>query len=206
MELGPLTKVKAATAAELCARSKLEPPGHAMLSGDEPPAALLGRLIEGKLYRDAVRLLAQALPKREAVWWACLCAHAVLPAKKEPADAAALKAAERWVVKPSEAHRSAAMPAARAAGFEQPASWAAVAVSWSGGSMMPEGHPAMPPGDELTGQAVANAVLLAGLQGDATRIAARFRDFLERGIDLAKGGTGKKAGDAPGAAAPSLPL
>ena len=40
-------------------------------------------------YTDAVRFLAHALPKREAVWWACLCVRKAAGANPPPPAQAA---------------------------------------------------------------------------------------------------------------------
>ena len=91
---------------------------------------------------EAVRLCAHALPRREAVWWACMCARGVPPQALPAADIAALNAAETWVRKPGdEALRRAAWDAAQATDFRSPEAWAAVGAFWSGGSLSPEGQP-----------------------------------------------------------------
>ena len=66
-------KVEALTAAELLAEFELtEPEASAIIVADTAPQISIERLIEAKYYQDAVKLLAHALPKRLAVWWACL--------------------------------------------------------------------------------------------------------------------------------------
>lgn len=193
MELGTLTKVTAATAAEVGRRAGLGEEAQALLTETMAPAQFLDLLIEREQYADAVRFLAHALPKREAVWWACLCARGGLPEDAKPPVIEALKAAEAWVLKPVEETRRAAMACAEAAGFDSPSSWAAVGAFWSGGSMAPPDAPPVPPGEELTGTAVAGAVMLAAVQTEPERAEEKFRRFLLQGIDIANGGSGKGA-------------
>lgn len=191
-----LSKVAAGTAAEICRQVQLGDEAQALLSDGMTPAEFLDLLTKQGHDADAARFLAHALPKREAVWWACLCARASLATDAKPALLDALKAAEAWVYKPVEENRRAAMARAEAVGFESPASWAAVAAFWSGGSMAPPDAPAVPPGEALTGVAVAGAVILAAVQTEPERAAERYRLFLAQGIDIANGGSGRKNANA----------
>jgi hypothetical protein len=134
---------------------------------------------------DAVRFLAAALPKREAVWWGVLCAKEALP-KPDPAAAKAVAAAEAWVKEPSEANRRAAGAAAAAAGYGTPAGCLAAAAFWSGGSLNPPHLPPVPPKDDLTGTAIAGAVLLASVAAPAGPEAAKAK-VLALGADVASG-------------------
>ena len=159
--------------------------------------AVVGKLAAAGQGMEAARVLAHALPKREAVWWACLCARDRLPPEPSPVILAALKAAEDWVYKPTEENRRAAMAKAEAAQFDTPSSWAAVGAFWSGGSMSPEGNPVVPPGEHLTGLAVAGSIMLAAAQTEPQHATERYQQFLAYGANIARGGRGRD----PGAAA-----
>lgn len=156
------------------------------------PAALLALEGGGHLL-EAVRLLSHALPGREAVWWACMCAQHTAPADLPAPDGHAREAAEKWVRQPAEPARRQAMAHAHATGFGSPEAWAAVAVFWSTGSMAPEGQPDVPPPAHLAGTAVAGAVALASVRGDPKRREARLRRFLASGRNIAAGGAGRIA-------------
>src|SRR5207245_1179123 len=147
----------------------------------------INTLMEKQQFPDAVRFLAHALPKREAVWWACLCARASAGSKPPPNIAAALQTAEKWVVDPSEENRRAAMPAAEAAEFKTPAGCAAVAAFWSGGSLVPPNVPVVPPGEYLTAHGVAGAVMLAAVVSEPEKAPEKYRTFLTQGIEVANG-------------------
>jgi hypothetical protein len=194
-----LKKIQAPAAGDICAQFQLSEEAQPTFAAAMPPADFLERLIAARHWNDAVRFLAHALPKREAVWWACICARATLTADAPPAVAAALQAAEDWVFKPVEENRRAAMVRAEASQFKSPASWAAVAAFWSGGSMAPpEAPPVMPP-ENLTATAVAGAVILATVQTEPQHAERKYRAFLESGIDIAKGGDGRPRQPAAGA-------
>jgi hypothetical protein len=172
---------------------RLDLPAAARLAVQSCPSAIeaLPALEEGNFLLEAARLVAHALPKREAVWWACMCAlHTAPPDLPEP-DRLAREAAELWVRQQSDATRRAAMEFAEAVEFATPEAWTAVAAFWSGESLAPEGQPAVPPAPHLTGTAVAGSVAMAAVRGDVMRRTARLRRFLESGRNIAAGGPGR---------------
>src|SRR5262245_57384242 len=95
-------KVQVSTVAEVCQHIALGEEARAFLQEEFTLHAFLDLLMAHELFPDAARLLAYALPKRGAVWWACLCVRQVAAADTRPADLAALEAAERWVIEPHE--------------------------------------------------------------------------------------------------------
>ncbi len=182
-----LAKITAKTAAEVCKHFPLGEEAKKLLRDGLTPVQFLDTLMDKQHFADAVRFLAHALPKREAVWWACLCARAVAGSNASPKIAAALQTAEKWVADPSEENRRAAMPAAEAAEFKTPAGCTAVAAFWSGGSLGPPNVPAIPPGEYLTAHGVAGAVMLAAVQSQPDKAPEKYRKFLAQGIEVAKG-------------------
>jgi hypothetical protein len=175
----------------LIPRLEFEPAAAAAVQGAQTAAEGVARLGAAGLHNDAVRLTAHALPKREAVWWACMCARAAPDPALAPADLAALEAAEAWVRKPEEPQRRAAWAAAQQTGFRTPEAWAAVGAFWSGGSMSPEGQPAIPPADHLTGVAISGAVVLCSVRARPERAAERLQRFVASALDIADGGAGR---------------
>jgi hypothetical protein len=167
----------------------------AALVGDAADAeAAIARLEAGGKLIEACRVAAHALPKREAVWWACMCARGAPPDPQQTtADLAALEAAETWVRRPDEPNRRAAMAAAEAAKYRSTEAWAAVGAFWSGGSMSPEGQPAVPPAEHLTGVAIAGAIVLAAVRHEVNTHAARLGRFLASARDIGFGGAGRVA-------------
>ncbi len=192
----PLPKL-AAPLAPLLPRLELEAGAAAALSGAQTAADGIERLEAQGFRNEAVRLAAHALPKREAVWWACMCAASVPDPDLPVVDTAARAAAEAWVRKPAdEPLRRAAWDAAQATAFRSPEAWAAVGAFWSGGSMSPEGQPEVPPAEHLTGVAVGGAVVMAAVRGHPERADARFSRFLAAARDIAAGGAGRVAPEA----------
>lgn len=178
----------------LLPRLELEAAAAKAVGGAQTAAQALDQLEAAGLHNDAVRLAAHALPKREAVWWACMCAMAVPDPALPPADVAARTAAEAWVRNPGDdALRRAAWDAAQKTTFRSPEAWAAVGAFWSGGSMAPEGLPAVPPAEHLTGVAVCGAVLMASVRSRPERAPQRLLRFLASARDIAGGGAGRIA-------------
>jgi hypothetical protein len=105
---------------------------------------------------------------------------------------AALETAEAWVYQPTEELRRMAMARAQATGFDHPGVWAAVGAFWSGGSMAPPDAPAVPPGEDLTGQAVSGAVNLSSVMRQPEHAPEKLKAFLLQAIDIANGGSGRQ--------------
>src|SRR6266702_8553433 len=81
----------------------------------------LARLEQAGLLIEATRLVAHALPAREAVWWACACSRYTAACGIDPAaETKVREAAEEWVRKPTDEHRRAAMKEAEATDFNNP--------------------------------------------------------------------------------------
>jgi hypothetical protein len=187
----PLAKFRTLALGDVLARACLPPPAAAVVAGLADTPAALAALRGANMLVEAARLAAFALPKREAVWWACMCAHAVPPEHSTEDDAAALSHAEAWVRQQSDETRRAAFAHAQAAGFGTPEAWAGVAAFWSGDSLSPLGQPAVPPAPHLAGTAVAGAVALASVRTHPERRGARLERFLDSAADIANGGSGR---------------
>ena len=162
------------------------------LSGCGDSLEALARLEQAGLLIEATRLVAHAMPAREAVWWACACSRHTAPSGANPAaETTVREAAEEWVRRQTDEHRRAAMKQAEAAGFGSPEAWAAVGAFWSGESMAPPEAPKVPPQPHFTGLAVAGAVALAAARGPAARRETRLQRFLVSAKDIASGGVGR---------------
>jgi hypothetical protein len=177
----------ARSAAEVGRKVKLGEAAQALLREPQTPRQYVDALAAAGHFADAVQFLAAALPKREAVWWACWCARQGY-GKTAPAPAAvALTAAEKWVLDPSDANRRAAHATAEPAGLGTPAGAAAVAVFFSGGSLAPPELAAVAPAEHITASAAAGAILLAAVLTDPQKAAEKYQKFLAAGFDVANG-------------------
>src|SRR5689334_7381268 len=122
-------------AADLAKPLPLSDAARALLTPAQTPRQFFAVLAsQPMLAEDAIRFLAAALPKREAVLWGLACVRHALP-KPSPEATKALALAERWAKEPSEANRRACEPAAAAAGHGTAPGCLADAAFWSGGSL-----------------------------------------------------------------------
>lgn len=175
--------------ADLEAQADLSEHARAMLAEARGPEDFLRALHAAGLQRDLVATLAMILPKRQAVWWACLAARLAQPAKGSP-EARAVNAAEAWVQSQSDEARENAEASAEALDHDGAAAWAALAAFWSGGSIGPHGQGPVPPAPHLTGTAVRSALLMtAAERPDA------WDDLVAIGFEILSGETGRNAFD-----------
>jgi hypothetical protein len=170
---------------------KFSPEVLSRLSRCTDAAAAIEALNAAELLVEASRLAAHALPKREAVWWACMCAASNAPAGIATADTEARSLAESWVRDRNDETRRAAMKSAKLAGFQSPEAWTGVAAFWSGDSISPPDAPPVQPAAHLTGVAVSGSVTLASVRGRPGLQKERLARFLYAMQDIAIGGAGR---------------
>lgn len=186
-----LLKLNAGDLPTLTPHLALGPQGVAAMRGCATISDALERLEAASCLIEASRLVAHALPKREAVWWACMCAIHTAPHDLPHADRIAREHAEDWVRQQTDKSRRLAWDSAQVSGCGTPEAWAAIAAFWSGDSMSPEGQPPVAPATHLAGTAAAGAVALSAVRGNAARREERLRRFLESGRNIAAGGPGR---------------
>jgi hypothetical protein len=192
-----LTKLAGVELATVVERAALAPEAQAPLQGCTDIGDAIVRLEAAGFASEAVRMLAHALPKREGVWWACMCAANTTPADLPEPARLARETAELWVRQQKDEQRRAAMAHAEASGFRTPEAWSGVAAFWSGDSLSPVGLPPVPPPPHAVGAAVSGAVALSGVRGDIKRHAERLKRFLESGRNIAACGPGRMPPEAP---------
>ena len=159
------------------------PPDHRdLVNVIDDPAALLWRLGQLSLWTQSIRLLAYALPEREAVWWSCMCVRHTAPILPEP-EQLAVAAAEAWVRRPEKATRHEAALAASAPGYAAPGAWSALGAVWSQRERL------LP--DLCGGRGAATAVTRSAARGGPKRVQERLRRFVISGVDVGNGGAGR---------------
>ena len=171
---------------EISAVAELGEEAMALLRPDLHPLDFVALLVEKALFPDAVRFIAHALPKREAVWWAWVCARRAAGESPQPKIKAALAATEKWIAQPDDDNRRLAMAAAEKADLSTAAGCAGLAAFFSGGSIAPPNAPAVSPGEFLTAKAVSGAVIFAAVAKEPEKAPERFRSFVAQGLDVTK--------------------
>lgn len=171
--------------ARLSEAAELEPDAAEVRRPTHGPREFVEALAGAERHVDALRFLAHLLPRREAVWWAWMCARQESWDGAAPAVRDALQATERWIGQPTEAHRRAAMQAAEAASFETPAGCAALAAFLSGGSVAPPEAAEVPPPPFAAARAVFGSLIFCGVATAPERAPDRYRSYVAYGLELA---------------------
>jgi hypothetical protein len=154
---------------------------------DEYPIEFLkGLTAQGKL-DDAAAFCAYLLPRREAVWWACGCARALL-GDIPKSQAAGLLAAEAWVCEPDDAHRQAALEIGTKGDSNDPLTWLALGAGWSGGLLFAHPTKAVPMPPYMTARAARVAITISALKVTKDERPTRVRACIVEGIKLAETG------------------
>jgi hypothetical protein len=174
----------ARTLPDFCALAQLGDDAKALLHATDGPRQYLRRLLEAEQFADAVRFVAHALPTREGIWWAWVCARRASGAEPPPAIRAALDATERWVTQPTDENRRLAMRMAEEAGLDTPAGCAALAVFFSGGSIAPPESPPVPAPEFVSAKAIAGAVIAAAVTTEPEKAPEKFRAFIAQGMEV----------------------
>ncbi len=182
---GDWSNVKFTLAEQVARLGTLSERAAALLAPGDSPAAFFAKLRAEGAVDDALIFVAQALPRLQAVRWACDCAREGGHARG-PADEEALAAAAAWLRDPSEELRRAAQSAAERAEFKSAEAFAALAAFWSGGSIAPAQSPhAVPAPPNLCGKAAYAAAALAATRGEPRSIGERKDRFLDAAQRLA---------------------
>ena len=151
--------------------------------GDEPPLTFLERLRRSGTPEDAVSLLAYALGRREAVWWAAQGVRLLGRIASGQTDAP-LAAAEAWVRDPDDLRRREALRLGMTGNSRLATSWVALAAGWSGGNIGPSAHAIVPATPEMTPKAVRTAILVALATVNARDRFARLQACVDIGTPL----------------------
>ncbi|MCC5986219.1 MAG: hypothetical protein JJT95_00960 [Pararhodobacter sp.] len=193
MDFEGLKKIRHERARDSVGELELEAEATALLADDPSTVAFLRRCVADDLWIDAVRVMAQALPRREAAWWACLNARESLGDDAPEQSTQIVEAAEAWVFKPSDELARNAFDLAEAAGFDSAESYAALAVFWASGNMAPpEAGVVIEPDKTLSGVAAAATIIYAVSKLKSPQEAtAWYERAMMQALDIARGGSGR---------------
>ena len=161
---------------------------------DSAPLDYVGALLASPRPINAIVYLAHLLPRREAVWWARQCVSAI---QGERADDEAFRIAGAWVQTPDEERRRAAMAIGDAADQRFATTWLALAVGWSGGSIIAAEHTPVLPPPSACAKAANAAIVLAIVQGDPRSIGPWTQACVEAGVRFAEGGEARVVAPKP---------
>lgn len=161
-----------------------------VVQGNSTADEIVDGLSEKELSGDLIKALAFMLPKREAVWWACLCARTAETKNPSREPSPALAGAEKWVSDQSEESRYETYEKAEQEAFEGPGAWVGLAAFWSGPSLSLPDLEVVRPADFLTGLGVRTALLLLTVK-EWMAPGLGESEMLAIGLDIARGQSGK---------------
>jgi hypothetical protein len=174
------------TVPAICDAAELSDEARDILAPDVPGRTFVEKLVETEQYSDAIAFLAHALPRREAVWWAWLCARAAAGDKAPASVVVSLEATKTWIAEPTDPHRRAALDAAEVAGIGTPAGCAGLAAFLCGDTLGPAEAPPAPPGEYAAAKAIGGSINLAAVSDVKLDIGARYAEFVRQGLELAE--------------------
>jgi hypothetical protein len=135
-------------------------------------------------------VLAQAMTRPAAVWWACRVAETEHEGGPTEGERIALDAAKAWLQHREQWRAYAAHDAAKQVGLDTPAGCAALAAFLAGESIGPSHLDPLPPGAHLSGMATAGAVELAVTRRPPSNLNERWDEVLALGFAIAEGEDG----------------
>jgi hypothetical protein len=175
-------------AAEVCALFKTSQGALCLLDDGPGVAVALDRFVSSGHLAEARRLLAYAMERRDAVWWAFLCAAEALRHKPmEPSQARGLDLALAWLVNPSDSGRRECKNAIYACGPTSIAGILCLAVWLSGGSISPYAGRHIEPNPHACGKLCGAVVYLCSVYFDPIRWKTCLRHFIDTGLCVARG-------------------
>ena len=189
MKVDSLSKFTEASAVKLCAYFEMQ---HMSPPSDETTSCrdFLSTMLQQKDFADAIHFMACGLPKRESIWWSCVCTRVLCSDTLSAKEQSALEAVETWVKRPNEDYRYATEFLNEDLKYQSPVGWSAQAVFWSGDNIVARDKPKVAPSDYLFANAVHGAIQLAVVQ-QPKQLEQRYKECIKRGIDIANGGNGQ---------------
>ncbi len=169
---------------QLCERAKVSDEAKALLTDESATKEFIALLVEKELFKDALRMMAFLLPKREAIGWGCLCLRHVLAAEKDKPLPEVQLAAERWVAAPNDDNRWAAKQLADKEKPQTASGLLAKAAFFAGPSIVAPNLKPVPPPDQLTSEFVANAVFIAGVAKEPEKAKEKYQVFMQKSAAL----------------------
>lgn len=166
-----------------------EPAAVALVSERDTPDTVVSAWLDQEHAASAIRLIAQALPIREAAWWAWVSARYATQLNGAPVPTphvqAALAAIEQWIVRPDDETRRTVWDAGQAAGVDTPAGLVTAAIFLSGGSVAPPDAPHVPPPPGVSNTLVSAAIVAASVS-DPAHVDHVGKAFVAQGLEIIK--------------------
>jgi hypothetical protein len=173
------------TAPQLAALAEVAEPATALLKPNQQPHEYVRVLADQQQHVDAIKVVAHALPSREAVWWAWVSVKRAYGDQPPPKIKSSLEATEKWIAQPTEDNRYAAKQKADDVGLGTPAGLAGLAAFFAGPTLGQPGQHVVPPPELGTAKAVCGAVLMSATVSEPEKAMEKFGALLKQGLEVA---------------------
>ena len=155
--------------------------------GNWSPAVYLANLLQCNAVRDARHFLAHALPRRRALWWACLCTRDAREFIAERPLEEVLKIATQFVLAPSEELRRAAQRTMNGLPINSVSAHLASAVFMSTGSLSPPHEVPVPVTPCVLGRLVSVVIYAAATKKNIINYKHHMLEYIHLGQQIAAG-------------------
>jgi hypothetical protein len=169
----------------------LDPGSSDLLDEEMRPEAFIRKLSEAKKWRDAVKVMAHILPRREAVWWACICARQMEDLTSDKMEILALEAAEKWVFKPTDKKRLNAFQLAQKSDSPSAGTMSAMAAVHSERTLQVAKGQKLELDSDAFPHIVAAIAMMSTSAAEESRVERQYRQILKSGEHIACGGNGQ---------------
>ncbi len=183
-------KIIAERACDIIDADDLDVGSKDLLNPEMRPETYIRELCSAGMWSDAVKVMARALPPREAVWWACVCARRIDFLADDADEIAALKAAEQWVYKPTSQNQADAFRLAQESDSRSAGMLAALAAAGSEGKLPLIDGQYTDLESSVFPQLLYAVVMISAATNGAEQINEQLRQMLSSGEDIARGGNG----------------
>ena len=184
-------KLTSEKASEIIDDEEFEAEALELLETDARPEAFIETLSAAGKWTDAVMFMARALPKREAVWWACVCAGGTDMLKKHKDEVLALKTAEKWTFKPTEENRVGAFLQSQKSNTPSIGTMSCLAAAFSSGKLSLSEGQSFEPDTTAFPKIISGIILISANDKGPEQFDTLLEQFLQQGINIACGGSGK---------------
>ncbi len=173
---------------EVCVLFKTPTVALNLIDDDPTVAVAFDRFIQAGHLAEARRLLAFAMDRRDAIWWAYLSAMEAARHKEFTTEQQkGLDLVLSWLIDPNDIRRKQCKEAMRNCKTTSIAGILCFAVWLSGGSISPYARRHIEPKPHVCGKLCGVVVYLSSVYFDPSRWTTYLKHFLDTGILVAKG-------------------
>ena len=184
-------KIIAKRAGDVISADDLTEESVALMTESVTPSEFIQQLMDAGHFLDSAKTLAYSLPRREAVWWACMCARQLESVNSAESEKKALSAAEKWVYDPVDERRTIAFQCAQTSKTNSVGVMCALAAAFSDSNLPVDEDNSIEVDSSSFPGAIFAAIVVAASEAENQALEDRVAELLKVGVEIAQGGSGK---------------